>query len=96
MPKPVITQCGELALRDAYRDYRRLVEVRALDTESGDMIIEGTPVIFGQEYKLFRFGDTDVYEVIERDAFNETDMQDVPLKYNHGDSKGTPARTTCK
>lgn len=96
MLKPVISQYGELALRDAYRDYRRLVEVRALDTESGDMIIEGTPVIFGQEYKLFRFGDTDVYEVIERDAFNETDMQDVPLKYNHGDSKGTPARTTCK
>ncbi len=96
MPKSIINPDGKISLRDAYRDYRRLVEVRAEASENGDMIIEGTPVIFGQRYKLFRWGETDIYEVIEREAFNETDMADVPLKYNHGDSKGTPARTTCK
>lgn len=85
-----------ITLRDRYRDYRRLMEVRAEETETGDMIVRGTPVIFDKEYKLFTFGDTDVYEIIDRNAFAEADYKDVPMKYNHGDAKGTPARTTSK
>ena len=44
-------------LRDMHHDYRRLVEFRAEEPqdESGDLIIKGTPIIFGQEYKLFDF-----------------------------------------
>ena len=86
------------AMRDNYHDYRRLMQVRALDTEQtgGDLIIEGTPVIFDQPYLLFEWGGKKVYEVIESGAFDEADYRDVPLKYNHGDSRGVPARTTSK
>ena len=84
-------------LRTLHHDYRRLMEVRAEDVgESGDLILCGTPVIFDQPYKLFRYGNKDVYEVIEHGAFDEADYADVPVKYNHGDSRGTPARTTSK
>lgn len=84
-------------LRDLYHDYRRLMEVRAEPTdESGNLVLCGTPVIFDQPYKLFRYCGKDVYEVIERGAFDEADICDVPVKYNHGDSRGTPARTTSK
>lgn len=88
-------------LRDLYHDYRRLMEVRAEDAkENGDLILYGTPVIFDQPYKLFSYKQNgvikDVYEVIERGAFDEADYTDVPVKYNHGDSRGTPARTTSK
>lgn len=84
-------------LRDLYHDYRRLMEVRAEEpTESGDLILRGTPIIFDQPYKLFSYAGKEVYEVIERGAFDEADYSDVPVKYNHGDSRGTPARTTSK
>ena len=85
-----------ITLRDRYRDYRRLMEVRAEEAPDGAMIVRGTPVIFDKEYKLFTFGDTDVYEIIDKNAFAEADYADVPMKYNHGDAKGTPARTTSK
>lgn len=86
------------ALRSKYHDYRRLMEVRAEPQEAGgtEMILCGTPVIFEQPYKLFSYRDKDVYEVIERGAFDGADYTDVPVKYNHGDSRGTPARTTSK
>lgn len=84
-------------LRDLYHDYRRLMEVRAEPVgEGGDLVLCGTPVIFDQPYKLFRYCGKDVYEVIERGAFDAADYRDVPVKYNHGDSRGTPARTTSK
>lgn len=84
-------------MRDNYHDYRRLMEVRAEpEQENGDLILCGTPVIFNQPYLLFRYGDKEVYEVIESGAFDEANYVDVPLKYNHGDSRGTPARTTSK
>ena len=95
MRESILTKDG-IALRDQHRDYRRLMEVRAEEAENGDMIVRGTPVIFDKEYKLFSWGETDVYEIIDRHAFDEADYADVPLKYNHGDAKGTPARTTCK
>lgn len=95
MPEDINKNIAQL--RDMHHDYRRLMEVRAEDTgDSGEYILNGTPVIFDQPYKLFRYGNKDVYEVIERGAFDNADFTDVPVKYNHGDSRGTPARTTSK
>lgn len=86
-----------IKLRDKYHDYRRLMDVRAVQTEnSDDMIVMGTPVIFDKPYLLFEFFGKKVYEIISRESFANTDYRDVPLKYNHGDGKGTPARTTSK
>ena len=91
----VVSKDG-IKLRDLHKDYRRLVEMRAEQSESEEMVLVGTPVIFDQPYKLFRTGGKDIYEVIERGAFDEADYIDVPVKYNHGDSHGTPARTTSR
>ena len=87
----------EPQMRDRYRDYRRLMDVRAEEIpDSGDLVLTGTPIIFDKEYLLFEYNGIQAYEIIRRGAFDHTDYRDVPLKYNHGDAKGTPARTTAR
>lgn len=57
------------------------------DNNSDDMIIEGYAVVFESPAT---HGFT---EIIDRNAFNECDMRDVPLKYNHSDNFLILART---
>ena len=52
--------------------------------EVKEMIVQGQAVTFEQETTLFKCGDTEYKEVIDRNAFNETDMSDVIFNYNHG------------
>ena len=52
--------------------------------EGQEMIVQGQAVTFEQETVLFKCGDTEYKEVIDRNAFNETDMSDVIFNYNHG------------
>lgn len=88
---------NSLQMRDFYHDYRRVMEVRAEPiSDSGDLLLKGVPVIFDKRYPLFEYAGKKVYEIIKRTAFDGADYADVPLKYNHGDAKGTPARTTSK
>lgn len=65
----------------------RLIEVRALEDEN-KMIIEGYAVIF--DSPATHYGYT---EIIDKKAFNECNMQDVSLKYNHEDNVFILART---
>lgn len=58
---------------------RRLLELRALEDE--DMTIEGYAVVF--ESPASHYGYT---EIVDKNAFNECDMSDVCLNYNHGDN----------
>ena len=51
--------------------------------EIKEMIVQGQAVTFEQETVLFKCGDTEYKEVIDRNAFNETDMSDVIFNYNH-------------
>lgn len=86
-----------LQLRNKYHDYRRLMSVRAEPVgDSGDLVLFGVPIEFDKPYELFEYNGKKVYEIISRGSFDGADYTDVPLKYNHGDSKGTPARTTSK
>lgn len=62
-------------------------EMRALDNETDEMIIEGYPIIFNSPAT---HGWT---EIIDERALDNTDMSDVPLKYNHDDSHLIMART---
>ena len=64
----------------------RLTEVRALQDE--EMIIEGYAVIF--DSPATHCGYT---EIIDKNAFNGCDMQDVCMKYNHEDNFLILART---
>lgn len=52
--------------------------------EGQEMTVQGQAVTFEQETVLFKCGDTEYKEVIDRNAFNETDMSDVIFNYNHG------------
>ena len=86
-----------IRMREHYHDYRRMMEVRALPaTETGEMIVEGKFVDLGKKYTLFEYNGIRVSEIIAKGAFDGADYRDVPLKYNHGDNHGTPARTTSR
>lgn len=71
---------------------KRFVEMRAVENESGKMIVEGYAAIFEKSTTLKNsWGDT-IIETIKRGAFIGADMSDVPLVYNHDRSIVT-ART---
>ena len=61
----------------------RISELRALQQEedSDEMIIEGYAAVFEQETDLGW-----CKEIISRDAFNDCNMSDCVLKYNHNDN----------
>lgn len=67
------------------REYRRIdihnIEVR--ESENGEKIVEGYATTFNQEYELFDWGDYRVLEQVDRHAFDEADMTDVIMQYDH-------------
>lgn len=67
------------------------LETRADETE-GKMIIEGYPVIFDKETYI-DMGWDGWFEKVDRHAFDNADMSDVALKYNHDDGFLILART---
>lgn len=69
----------------------RISELRALETEKEEMIIEGYAAVFETETDLGW-----CKEVISRDAFNDCNMADCVLKYNHNDNCLILARTRNK
>lgn len=71
----------------------RFVELRADEkVESDKMIVSGYAAVFNQP-TLIGTEEDGFYEIIDRNAFDECDMDDAVLKYNHGDTKGVLART---
>lgn len=69
----------------------RISELRALQDESDEMIIEGYAAVFEKETDLGW-----CKEIIDRDAFNKCNMSDCVLKYNHNDNCLILARTRNK
>ena len=78
----------ELAMKEM-----RISELRALDIndENDEMIVEGYAAVFETETDLGW-----CKEVISRDAFNDCNMSDCVLKYNHNDNCLILARTRNK
>ena len=73
------------------KEIRKLdLQFRAEDTEDGKMEIKGYAAVFNSPET---YGYT---EVIADKAFNEADMSDVVLRYNHNDSFMVLARTRNK
>lgn len=67
------------------REYRQ-INVTGLETRADDdnsMIVEGYATTFDQEYTLWDDGRYSVREKISRNAFDETDMADVIMQYDH-------------
>ena len=73
------------------KEIRKLdIQFRAEDTEDGKMEIKGYAAVFNSP-------ETYSYtEVIDSKAFDESDMSDVVLRYNHNDSFMVLARTRNK
>ena len=65
---------------DEGRNYRAVVEIRA-DEES--MIVEGYATTFDSPYTLWSMDGYTVNEQIDRNAFDNTDMSDVIMQYDH-------------
>lgn len=61
------------------------LDFRSTEGEKGEHIIEGHAAVYGQKTNIGNW----FYEVIERGAFDNADMTDVPLLVNH-DMKTIP------
>ena len=77
------------------KNEQRFIEMRAVDNEEGKMIIEGYAIIYDQP-ATHVYGSRKFTEVIKRGALDYTDMEDVPLRYNHNDTWCIMARTRNK
>lgn len=64
------------------RNYRQM-EVRALDEEDGKMIVEGYATTFEEPYTLYSEPGYRFQEVVDKAAFDDTDMSDVIMQYDH-------------
>lgn len=73
--------------------YYGLANLRALENENKQMILEGYAIKFNQPTQP-KFKELYGYtEIISPRALDDTDLSDVPLKYNHSDGKVILART---
>lgn len=63
------------------REYRSLV-LSAAD-EPDKMIVRGFATTFSQPYRLWSDDDVELREQVLRSAFDETDMADVIMQYDH-------------
>ena len=65
---------------DEGRSYRAVVEIRAAEDEK---IVEGYATTFNEPYTLWEDNEYRVVEQIDARAFDNTDMSDVIMQYDH-------------
>ena len=72
-------------IEDKIREGRvyRQMEVRALDGEQDNYIVEGYATTFNQPYTLYSEPGYLFREQVDRKAFDDTDMSDVIMQYDH-------------
>ena len=61
------------------RQYRDFAALEPAD----EMVVEGYATTFDTPYLLYRDGDYEVWEKVDRNAFAETDMSDTIFQINH-------------
>lgn len=65
-----------------YRDFT-LGGFERRDAGDGEKVVEGYATVFNQPYELFSYDGYTVLEQIDARAFDETDLSDVIMQYNH-------------
>lgn len=75
-------------MKKSEREYRNMtLEVREVQEDAPEMIVQGYATTFDQPYLLWRdiIGGRTVeyWEKVDRSAFQETDMKDVIMQYDH-------------
>lgn len=70
---------------DAGREYRRMMEIRVKDNDADEpeCRVEGYACTFNEPYELYSFSGYTVREQIDPHAFDECDMSDVIMQYDH-------------
>lgn len=75
----------------------QLRNAETIEEETSEMLIEGYPIVFEKEVKLWDAEKEEWYmESIARTAFDNCDMRDVCGKYNHNDNILIVCRTRNK
>jgi HK97 family phage prohead protease len=59
-----------------FRDFAAL-------TPQDDMVVEGYATTFNSPYLLYRDGNYEVWEQVDKNAFDEADLHDVVMQYDH-------------
>lgn len=75
-----------MPMKDGEREYRMIsltgnIEVRKAG--DGGMYVEGYATTFGQPYTLYDDSELRIDEQVDPHAFDETDMKDVIMQYDH-------------
>ena len=68
------------------REYRAMnpMQIRSMAEEKDERkLVEGYATTFDSAYTLFDTGDYEVREVVDRHAFDDCDMSDVIMQYDH-------------
>lgn len=68
------------------REYRDLYEILKINEENeGEMVVEGYASTFEQPYRLWedKENQVELWEVVDKNAFANTNMDDVIFQYNH-------------
>ena len=65
------------------REYRKFDGVELRKSDDGRMVVEGYATTFDQPYRLIGDKDVTINEQVDRHAFDETDMSDVIMQYDH-------------
>lgn len=76
-------QSGEMQYRDL------VLSVREEEEEQPEMVVEGYATTYNEPYYLYSMKTNDGYKIevreeVDRHAFDEADMSDVILQYDHG------------
>ena len=65
------------------REYRNMTVLEVKEAESNEMVVEGFATTFNEPYTLYSDSDLIYREQVAPEAFENTDMSDVILQYNH-------------
>lgn len=66
------------------REYRNMtMEIRELEDQPDAMIVRGYASTFDEPYTLYEDANWRLEEVVDRNAFANTDMADVIMQYDH-------------
>lgn len=65
------------------REYRKTQDFETRAEEDGEKVVRGYATVFNEEYLLYDFGDYKVYESVDARAFDDCDMSDVIMQYDH-------------
>lgn len=76
-----ITQEKKKMPQKSEREYRNLAELLA--PQEDEKRVTGYATTFDQPYKLWGDNAFELWEVVDKNAFDNTDMADVIMQYNH-------------